>query len=707
MISNLEIDNRIGAAHAAAKMAVSRAETQPEARLLNRELSQIEFFRQVLEESQDLRNPLLERLRFLIIFSNIIDEFFMIRVSGLKEDVEAGWLQPAADGLTAAEQLREIRHRLLPMVAEQTRHLTEQILPELADNGIELKSYSALSTSERDKLNAYFTRNIFPVLTPLAVDPAHPFPYISGLSLNLGVMVESSDEPNEARFVRLKVPRVLPSIIPIDSDKTRFIFLSEIVSANLGTLFPGMRAGQDHPFRVTRDADIELRDQEADDLLDALQKELRKRRFGSPVRLEVSADMPPEMTTYLTDSLDLKADDVYRIEGPLNIADLMPLCELNRPDLKYRPLRTTVPSVLKDRETIFAAIKRGDVLLHHPYTAYSTVTDFVSVAADDPDVLAIKICLYRTGQQSKIAETLIRAAEQGKQVTALIELKARFDEENNIEWARRLERAGVHVVYGLLGLKTHCKFTLVVRREDDALVRYVHIATGNYTPTSSSTYTDFGLFTADEEIGADATDLFNYLTGFSQQQEYRRLMVAPVNLRQKLTALIERETEHAKCGGSGRIVAKLNRLADPAIIQSLYDASQAGVSIDLIVRSICLLRPGVPGLSENIRVRSIVGRFLEHSRIFYFLNGGDEEVFIGSADWMPRNLNQRVEVVCPINDPKLKKYLKQQVLDVYLRDNVNSRALLPDGFHERVQPGPADEEFDSQMHFEGNEVLNT
>lgn len=706
MISNLQIDNRIGAARAATKMTVPRTQTQPEAHLLNRELSQIEFFRQVLEESKDLRNPLLERLRFLIIFSNIIDEFFMIRISGLKEDVEAGWLQPAADGLTAAEQLQEIRHRLLPMIAEQTRCLTEQILPELAENGIELQSYSALSANERDKLNAYFARNVFPVLTPLAVDPAHPFPYISGLSLNLGVMVETTGRfdlkrESEARFVRLKVPRVLPSVVPIDDEKSRFIFLSEIISANLGSLFPGMRAGQDHAFRVTRDADIELRDEEADDLLDALQKELRKRRFGSPVRLEVSADMPLEMTTYLTDSLDLNSEDVYRVEGPLNIADLMPLCELYLPDLKYRPLRTTVPSALKDRRWIFEVIKRGDVLLHHPYTAYSTVTDFVAAAADDPGVLAIKICLYRTGQQSKIAETLIRAAEQGKQVTALIELKARFDEENNIEWARRLERAGVHVVYGLMGLKTHCKFTLVVRREGDALARYVHVATGNYTPTSSSTYTDLGLFTADEEIGADATDLFNYLTGFSQQQEYRLLMVAPISLREKLTALIERETEHAKCGSAARIVAKLNRLADPAIIQSLYDASQAGVSIDLIVRSICLLRPGVPGLSDNIHVRSIVGRFLEHSRIFYFANGGDEEVFIGSADWMPRNLNHRVEVVCPINDPKLRKYLKQQVLDVYLRDNVNARTLLPDGFHERVQPEPADEKFDSQMCFEG------
>ena len=708
MVSNLRIEDRITPARAAkAKLTIAPAPSPAEARLLNRELSQIEFFRQVLEESQDPRNPLLERLRFLIIFSNIIDEFFMIRVSGLKEDVEGGWLQPGPDGLTAAELLREIRSRLLPMIVEQARCLTEDILPTLTDNGIELHSYSSLTADQRDRLNAYFARNVFPVLTPLAVDPSHPFPYISGLSLNLGVMVASPDESSEVRFVRLKVPRMLPSVVPIDNEKTRFVFLSEIVSANLGTLFPGMRAGQDYAFRVTRDADIELRDEEADDLLDALQKELRKRRFGSPVRLEVSSDMPREMTTYLTDSLNLQADDVYRIEGPLNVADLLPFCELNRPDLRYRPLRTTVPSTLKDRRLIFDVIKQGDVLLHHPYTAYSTVTDFVLAAADDPNVLAIKVCLYRTGQQSKIAETLIRAAEQAKQVTALIELKARFDEENNIEWARRLERAGVHVVYGLVGLKTHCKFTLVVRREGDALARYVHVATGNYTPTSSSTYTDLGLFTANDEIGADATDLFNYLTGFSQQREYRRLLVAPVNLREKLTALIERETEHAKAGRSARIVAKLNRLADPAMIQSLYDASQAGVSIDLIVRSICLLRPGIPGLSDNIKVRSIVGRFLEHSRVFYFANGDDEEVYIGSADWMPRNLNHRVEVVCPINDPKLRKYLKQQVLDVYLCDNVNARTLLPDGFYERVHADVSDEEFDSQMHFEGNEGLNT
>jgi polyphosphate kinase len=704
MISNQQISSRLRAfGSAKAKLALASAPHRTETRLFNRELSQIEFFRQVLAEAMDPCIPLLERLRFLIIFSNIVDEFFMIRVSGLKEEVEDGWGEPSSDGLTAEAQLREIRNRLRPMIAERTTCLTQEILPALAAKDIVVAPYSSLSSGERTGLEAYFARHVFPVLTPLAVDPAHPFPYISGLSLNLGVMVQSSldSEQADARFVRLKVPPVLPGLVPIEDGKNRFIFLSEIISANLGSLFPGMRASQDHLFRVTRDADIDVREEDSDDLLNDLEKELRKRRFGSPVRLEVSSSMPDVMASYITEALGLASEDVYRIDGPLNVADLISLCEVNRPDLKYHPLRTTVPTALRDRRSIFDVIKRGDVLLHHPYTAYSSVTNFVRAAADDPNVLAIKICLYRTGQQSKIAETLVRAGEQGKQVTALVELKARFDEENNIEWARRLERAGVHVVYGLIGLKTHCKFTLVVRREDGVLRRYVHVATGNYTPTSSSTYTDLGLLTADEGIGADATDLFNYLTGYSNQEDYRRLLIAPVNLREKLTELIERETAQAEMGRPARIIAKLNRLADPAIIRALYDASEAGVSIDLIVRSICLLRPGVPGLSENIRVRSIVGRFLEHSRIFYFANGGDEEVYIGSADWMPRNLDRRVEVVCPINDPRLKNYLKQEVLGAYLRDNVNARVLLPDGFHERVRPGPDDERFDSQIYFEG------
>src|SRR6266404_5495881 len=666
MNTNLQINEQIGVApNARAKLALASPLPAPEKLLFNRELSLVEFFRQVLEEGLEAENPLLERLRFLTIFSNIIDEFFMVRVSGLKEEVEHGWPHPSPDGMTADEQLREIRHRLRPMMVEQMRCLKEEILPQLAEQGIVVATYQSLSHEQRAELDEYFQDRVLPVLTPLAVDPAHPFPYISGLSLNLAVMVESPDkvksvDKSEARFVRLKVPPVLPGLIPIDKE-SKFVLLSEVIAANLGALFPGMHSGPAYAFRVTRDADIDIREDEAEDLLRALQVELRKRRFGTPVRLEVAADMPDAMLDYLTNSLGLESDDIYPIDGPLNVADLLELCELNRPNLKFRPLRTSVPEVLRAGRPIFDVIKEQDLLLHHPYIAYSTVTDFIRAAATDPDVLAIKICLYRTGQQSAIAETLIAAGEQGKQITALIELKARFDEENNIEWAQRLERAGVHVVYGFVGLKTHCKLSLVIRREGGALKRYVHIATGNYTPTSSSTYTDLGLFTADKEIGEDATEFFNYLTGYSQQQNYRRLLISPVNLREKLTSLIERETANAKAGRPAQIIAKLNRLADPNIIYALYDASAAGVPIDLIVRGICMLRPGVPGLSENIRVRSIVGRFLEHSRIYYFANDGDEEVYIGSADWMPRNLNRRVEVVCPINDLKLKKYLRLEV----------------------------------------------
>jgi polyphosphate kinase len=713
MVSSLQIKNRItAAAPAKAKLALAGGQAPAEKRLLNRELSLVEFFRLVLEEGLDNRNPLLERLRFLTIFSSILDEFFMVRVSGLKEEIEEGWFQPSLDGMTAEEQLREIRRRLRPMIADQMRGLREDILPELADQGIIVAPYQSLSDAERAELDRFFVRQVFPVLTPLGVDPAHPFPYISGLSLNLGVMVESQNESeskgkSEARFVRLKVPQVLPGLVRSGDAGTNFTFLSEVIGANLSALFPGMRVGEPHAFRVTRDADVEVREDEADDLLRALQEELRKQRFGTPVRLEVSATMPGEMVEYLTESLGLEPDDVYLIEGPLSVLDLMPLCELNRPDLKYRPLRATVPYALKESRSIFDVVKHRDILLHHPYTAYSTVTDFIRTAADDPNVLAIKICLYRTGQQSQIAEALIHAGEQGKQVTALIELKARFDEKKNIEWARRLEHAGVHVVYGLIGLKTHCKLTLVIRREGGLLRRYVHIATGNYNPTASCTYTDLGLFTADEEIGADATEFFNYLTGYSKQQEYRRLLVSPVNLREKLVELIERETANAKAGRPARIVAKLNRLADPHIIQTLYDASESGVPIDLIVRGICMLRPGVRGLSENIRVRSIVGRFLEHSRIFYFANDGNEEVYLGSADWMLRNLNRRVEVVCPVNDPSLRGYLKDVVLESYLRDNVNARELQPDGSYERIQPAAGEETFDSQMHFEGSAGLSS
>jgi len=674
--------------------------TPLEKHLLNRELSLIEFFRQVLDEAHDERNPLLERLRFVTIFTYIVDEFFMVRVSGLKEEVEHGYRHPSPDGLTAGEQLREIRDRLTPMMADAVRVLNQEILPGLSRHGLEVASYSALSRVEREHADEYFAHHVFPVLTPLAVDPVHPFPYISGLSLNFGIMVRPADAPEEKpSFVRLKVPQTLPGLIQV-GPHAKYTFLSEIIRANLGALFPGMEVLEAHTFRVTRDADIDVREDEAEDLLRALQQELRKRRFGAPVRLEISTGMPDGMAGYLMESIGVEPDDVYVVDGPLNIQDLNELYELDRPQLKHRPLQTIIPAPLKERKSIFDAIKRQDVLLHHPYTDYSVVIDFIRAAASDPNVLAIKICLYRTGSQSEIAEVLRQAGEMGKQVTALIELKARFDEENNIEWAQRLEQAGVHVVYGLIGLKTHCKLTLVVRREGPSLRRYVHIATGNYNPTSSSTYTDFGILTADEQTGEDATEFFNFLTGHSRQKEYRKLMVSPVNLRERITQLIERETAHAKSGRPAHIVAKLNRLADERIIESLYEASQAGVSIDLIIRGICMLRPGVAGLSENIRVRSIVGRFLEHSRVLYFLNDGAEEVYLGSADWMVRNLNRRVEVVTPIEHPRLKKYLKEDVLEVYLRDNTNARELQPDGSYQRVRMDD-EESFDSQMYFEG------
>jgi polyphosphate kinase len=700
-ISKISIKDRLTAAEPAkAKLSLAPA---PERHLLNRELSLVEFFRQVLDEARDQNNPLLERLRFLTIFSTIVDEFFMVRVSGLKEEVEHGWEGASLDGMRAVEQLTEIRNRLEPMLVEQMRCLREEILPALKREGIVLAAYESLSKEERDQADDYFTREVFPVLTPLAVDPAHPFPYISGLSLNFGINIRAlDDDGSEVRFVRLKVPPSLPGLVRLGTG-TKFTFLSDVIASNIGSLFHGMTVERAHMFRVTRDADIDIREDEADDLLRALQQELRKRRFGSPVRLEVTADMPEEMLVYLMESIGVEPDDVYAIDGPLNILDLGDLADLDLPQLKYRPLRTVTPKQLVEGKSIFDVIKRGDVLLHHPYTNYSTVTDFIRAAANDPNVLAIKICLYRTGQQSEIAEILRQAGEQGKQVTALIELKARFDEANNIEWAQRLERAGVHVVYGLIGLKTHCKLTLVVRREGQHLRRYVHIATGNYNPTSSSTYTDLGIFTADTVIGEDATEFFNYLTAYSTPKSYRKLLVAPVNLREKLTSLIERETAHAKAGRPAQIIAKINRVADEQIIRSLYEASQAGVSIDLIVRGICMLRPGVPGLSENIRVRSIVGRFLEHSRVMYFANDGNEEVYIGSADWMHRNLSRRVEVVCPIDDPLMRAYLKDEVLEAYLRDNVNARELQSNGTYQPVEPGVDEEPFDSQTYFEGRD----
>jgi len=672
----------------------------------NRELSLLEFHARVLEEALDKRNPLLERLKFLSIFSSNLDEFFMIRVSGLKEELEHH-VELSADGLTPAQQLATSRERVLEVIDEQARCLREDVLPGLHKAGISVVAYTSLTRHEQDRLQQYFMEKVFPVLTPLAVDPSHPFPYISPLSVNIGLMVNPSKNMKlisarkliEPRFVRIKVPDVLPRLIPVGGSSSRFVLLEEIIEANIHALFPSMEPGPCYRFRVTRDADIEIREEEAEDLLSSIQEELRRRRFGTPVRLEVSADMSDEMIEYLTASLGLESEDVYKFDGPLNLQDLMSLYDLDRPDLKDAPFTPQVPEWFTDHESIFEAIKERDRLLHHPYDSYECVTGFINQAVDDPDVVAIKICLYRTGPDSPIPPALIRASEQRKQVTALIELKARFDEEHNIEWARKLDEAGVHVVYGIVGLKTHGKLTLVVRREGDALKRYVHVASGNYNPTTSCTYTDLGLFTVDEEIGKDATELFNYLTGFSEQRHYRKLMVAPVELRDKLNALFDREIEHKRKGRPARIIAKFNRLADLQIVEKLYEVSRAGVEVDLIVRGICMLRPGIPGLSENIRVHSVVGRFLEHSRVFWFANGGDDELYIGSADWMARNLKHRIEVIAPVSDPKAKRYLRDVLLDAYLTDNTKARKLQPDGRYTPVLTGS--EPFNSQEYFIG------
>ncbi|MDQ3087056.1 MAG: polyphosphate kinase 1 [Acidobacteriota bacterium] len=679
--------------------------------LTNRELSWLEFNRRVLEEALDNTTPLLERLKFLSIFSTNLDEFFMIRVSGLKEQIAEGINNPSPDGMTAAQQLCGIQELVRPMVEQQTLCLQKEVLPQLAEAGIKIFTYQKLKSDEKKKLDEYFLKNVFPVLTPQAVDESHPFPYVSNLSLNLGLIVEpdkSFDHGklkhlfNCSRFVRIKLPPNLSRLIPINDEETNFALIGELVAANVRYLFPNMKTDKCHLFRLTRDADLELRDDEAGDLLRTMEQELHhRRRFSFAVRLEAAASMPEKMIKDLTGSIGMTEKDVYQIDGFLNIPDLMRLYEIDRPDLKDKPVTYSIPKALRKEENIFDILKKQDVLLHHPFTAFSTVTDFVNAAAEDEDVIAVKICLYRTGKNSPIVKSLIKASQNGKQVAALVELKARFDEENNIEWARRLENEGVHVIYGMRGLKTHSKITLVVRREDKELHRYVHLATGNYNPTTSRIYTDLGLLTADAEIGADITDLFNFLTGYSYQTEYRQLLVAPINLREKMLKLINRETENKSNGKDAHIIVKINSLTDDKIVRALYRASQAGVKIDLIIRGICVLRPGIKGLSENIRVVSIVGRFLEHSRIFYFSNNGKEEIYIGSADWMHRNLDRRVEAAAPIKDERIRQYIKDEILSAYLKDNVNARILKADGNYEKLTAESEQSTFDSQQYFIG------
>jgi polyphosphate kinase len=679
--------------------------------LFNRELSLLQFFSRVLEEAEDDREPPLERLKFLAILTSNVDEFFMIRVSGLKEEQEQEVVATSTDGRTPDEQLAEIRRHILGMSVRQTRCLRDDVLPRLKEHGIEIAAFKSLSKEEKDGLAKYFEDEIFPVLTPQGVDPSHPFPYISGLSLNIGVMVapvaahgitRSLTGKAQPRFVRIKVPPNAPRLVRVGQSPGKFVLIEDLIISHSDMLFPRMAVGGAHLFRVTRDADVDVRDYEADDLLQSMEQTLRKRRFGKAVRVEVAQGMPQQMLDLLKQELELTDEDVYETVGPLDMTGLMQLYKLDRPDLKDRPLASVVPPRLKRAGSIFDAIRKRDAFLHHPYNSYSTVVDFMEQAAKDPDVVAIKMCLYRTGHKSPVPKALIAASEAGKQVTALVELKARFDEEANIEWAKKLEKSGVHVVYGILGLKTHCKVALVLRREEAGLRRYVHIATGNYNPVTASVYTDFSLLTADDDIGADAGELFNFLTGFSRQKEYRRLLVAPVNMKERMLELIARERDHHLAGRPARITAKLNRIADVQVIRALYEASQAGVPIELIVRGVCMLRPGVAGLSETITVRSVVGRFLEHSRVYRFENGGEEEMYVGSADWMSRNLDRRLEVLAPVLDPKIRRYLRDTVLAAYLRDNTKARLLRPDGTYGRIPRASGEEEFNSQLSFEGD-----
>jgi len=677
---------------------------------INRELSWLQFNRRVLEEALDDRHPLLERVKFLAIFSNNLDEFFMIRVSGLRRQLEAGTLKTPPDGMTPVEQLAAVRRELLPDLARQLDCWHYDLLPKLRQTGISVLDYDDLKGKQRKLLRKYFEQEIFPVLTPLAFDPGHPFPHISNLSLNLAVV--TSDSLQGKRFARVKVPGIFPRLVPIPSEETaeeyerlglgevmstNFVWLEQVVIANLDMLFPGVEIEAAYPFRVTRDADQEIEEDEAADLLATIEESVRLRHFGLAVRLEIDNDMPERVRDTLVSNLRLAPYQVYTVDGPIGTSALMELTRIERPDLKDRPFQPAIPPLLNSEESIFSVIRRRNVLVYHPYDSFAPVVDFVRQAARDPDVLAIKQTLYRVGPNSPIVATLMKARENGKQVAVLVELKARFDEENNIVWARSLERAGVHVVYGLVGLKTHAKICLVIRREREGIVRYVHMATGNYNGVTARIYTDIGYFTSDPQIGAEASRLFNALTGYSRDNNYDKLLVAPGMMRQQILDRIEREIKRHREHGDGYLAFKMNQLVDKACIQALYRASQAGVKVDLQVRGICCLRPGVPGVSDNITVTSVVGRFLEHPRIFYFRNGGDEEILLGSADLMPRNLDRRVETLFPVEDAQLRDALREHILDVHLKDNVQARCLLPDGEYERVYPQDGDTKLNSQL----------
>jgi len=679
---------------------------------INRELSLLEFQCRVLEEAADPENPLLERVKFLAILGSNLDEFFMVRVAGLMKQVASGRTEVGRDGRPAAVQLQLIREKVCQIAALAHDLWRREVQPALEQQGIRVVDSSSLEGEERAAADGYFLEHVFPVLTPLAFDPGRPFPHISNRSLNLAVVVR--DHKGQEHFARVKVPNTLPQLVPVKAaagnspasptaSKTfKFVWVEQLIAANLHRLFPGMEIVGSSPFRVTRDAEVAVQELESDDLLEAIEEAMRERRFLAVVRLQVAQDMPERILSILTNQIEIHPQDVYRVDGPLGFDRFMELYSLDRPDLKDKPFVPTIPASLGAdcQGDLFSLVREEDFLLHHPYDSIQPVVEFLRQAARDPNVLAIKMTLYRVGRNSPIVAALLDAVEDGKQVAVLMELKARFDEESNIEWARTLEDAGVHVVYGIVGMKVHSKIALVVRREGDAIRRYVHLGTGNYNPITARLYTDLGLLTCNEQIAADATQFFNALTGYSARQEPEKLLVAPVNMRERLEELIRREIDHQKSGRGGRLIFKANSLEDPPMIHLLYQASQAGVKVDLLVRGICCLRPGIPGMSENIRVISIVGRFLEHSRVYYFQNSGAEEVYLGSADLMRRNLSHRVEIIFPVENPRLVRRLKE-ILDVYLADQAKARHLQSDGSYTRSPEQKAPLALNAQTSFMG------
>jgi polyphosphate kinase len=677
---------------------------------INRELSLLAFQKRVLEQAREPENPLLERIKFLSIVSSNLDEFFMVRVAGLQRQAASGAQEASVDGLSAAHQLQLIRQQVRQLIEEIQILLRNDLLPALEREGIRILDISSLQPEERSAMDSYFLQHVFPVLTPLAFDPGRPFPHISSGSLNLAVVV--GDNQGTENFARIKVPESLPRLVPAlssarqaktskssKSEKT-FVWLEQLITANLHLLFPGMEIVEAHPFRVTRDAEVAIQELESDDLLESVEEAVRHRRFSDVVRLQVDADVSEKILEILASNLPIDKQDVYRIRGNIGLGRLIELYALDRPELKDKPFVPSIPERLRadEEEDVFSVIRREDLLLHHPYESFQPVVEFLQEAARDPNVLAIKVTLYRVGRNSPIVAALLEAIEQGKQVSVLVELKARFDEESNIEWARTLEDAGVHVVYGLVGLKVHSKIALVVRREGETIRRYVHLGTGNYNPVTARVYTDFGFLTCQEQIADDATYFFNALTGYSKKNEPQELLVAPVNLRQRLEELILREIALQEKGGPGHLIFKMNALEDPQMIRQLYRASQAGVKVDLLVRGLCCLRPLVSGFSDNIRVTSIVGRFLEHSRVYYFRNGGAEEIYLGSADLMRRNLSHRVEILFPVRNLKLVRRLKE-ILNVQLADERKSHHLQSDGHYIRNSKSGQPEAVDSQLRF--------